>query len=495
MSKGFTRRKFMVTAGAAATTVLGSSIFNLESVWAAPYTRRNLGGMLATDPVLVSYRKAIKAMKLLPTANPLSWDYQAAIHGVPGPALHPAWKTCEHGTDYFWSWHRMYLYWFERIIRKMSGDSSWALPYWDYISPSQRHLPAPFQDSSSELFHSNRGTGWNTGAASYAAWQVDPTSGNSFTDYFSGQSGLESNPHDNVHIYMSGDMGNPDTAAADPIFYVHHSNIDRLWNLWLAQGGGRHDPLSTSSWRNKSYTFFDENGNPVVMKTCDILRCAEQLNYTYESEPTQVKEYCLVRIPFPIYYLIWQVLIPWPGPPVELNQQEVSVPINIKEFRQRLAPLAESTTETLLLELNNVEAERSPGAVWEVYLGLPPNAAPNPEGPFFVGTVALFAGGIRAHSHGDFKPAHFTFQVNRQILAALRGNQDQLRLTFVPSGPLIDGKPSRPKVESPVRIGAVNISVGREKPQEGEAPERPERQIERQVEPKVEKKIEPKNPK
>ena len=290
-------------------------------------------------------------------------------------------------------------------------------------------------------------------------------------------------------------MGNPSTAAADPIFYVHHSNIDRLWNLWLAQGGGRHDPLSTSSWRNKSYTFFDENGNPVVMKTCDILRCAEQLNYTYESEPTQVKEYCLVRIPFPIYYLIWQVLIPWPGPPVELNQQEVSVPINIKEFRQRLAPLAESKTETLLLEINNVEAERSPGAVWEVYLGLPPNAAPNPEGPFFVGTVALFAAGIRNHAHGDFKPAHFTFQVNRQILAALRGNQEQLRLTFVPSGPLIDGKPSRPKVEAPVRIGAVNISVGREKPVEGEAPERPEPELQRQLEPNIEKKIEPKNPK
>jgi hypothetical protein len=168
---------------------------------------------------------------------------------------------------------------------------------------------------------------------------------------------------------------------------------------------------------------------------------------------------------------------------------------NIKEFRQRLAPLAESKTETLLLELNNVEAERSPGAVWEVYLGLPPNAAPNPEGPFFVGTVALFAAGIRAHAHGDFKPAHFTFQVNHQILAALRGNQDQLRLTFVPSGPLLDGKPSRPKVEAPVRIGAVNISIGREKPQEGDAPERPDRELERQLDPKVEKKIEPKNPK
>jgi tyrosinase len=499
MSKSFTRRRFIVTAGAAASTVLGSSLFNLDTVMAATYIRRNVGGMTASDPVLVSYRKAIKAMKLLPDSNPLSWVYQAAIHGILGPALHTSWKTCEHGTPYFWSWHRMYLYWFERIIRKMSGDSSWALPYWDYVSPSYRHLPAPFRDASSELYLANRGPGWNAGTASYAAWQVDPTSGNSFVDFFSGQSGLESNPHDNVHIYMGGAMGNPSTAAPDPIFYVHHSNIDRLWNLWLAQGGGRHDPLSTASWRNKSYTFFDENGNPVNMKTCDILRCADQLNYTYEGEPTQVKEYCGVVIKFPIYYLIQEILIRWPGPPVELKEGEVSIPINIKEFRQRLAPLAENQNEPLLLELNNVEAERSPGVGWEVYLGLPPNAAPNPEGPYFVGTVALFSAGIREHAHGDFQPAHFSFKINKVMAASLRSNQDQLRLTFVPSGPLIDGKPSRPKVQAPVRIGAVNISIGREKEQQQDGPivpERPplEQKIEPKIQPRIEPKIEPKKP-
>jgi hypothetical protein len=466
MKNHVTRRRFLVTAGAAASTVLGSSIFNLDTVMAAPYIRRNLGPMTASDPVLVSYRKAIKAMKLLPTANPLSWAYQAAIHGVPGPALHPQWKMCEHGTPYFWSWHRMYLYWFERIIRKMSGDSSWALPYWDYISPSQRHLPVPFRDPSSELYLANRGPGWNAGTASYAAYQVDPTSGNSYVDFFSGQSGLEGNPHDNVHVYMGGAMGNPDTAAPDPVFFVHHSNIDRLWNLWLAQGGGRTDPLSTASWKNKAYTFFDENGNPVNMKTCDILRAAEQLNYTYESEPTQIKEYCAIRFPFPIYVLLQEVLIRWPGPPVELKEGEVAIDINIKQLAQRLGPLAESKTEFLALELDDVVAERVPGVVWEVYLGLPANASPNPESPFFLGTMTLFGAGVREHAHGDFKPAKFSFRASRAILAGLRSNQGQLRLLFVPSGPLIDGKPSRLKVQSPVRIGAVTISVAREKQEE-----------------------------
>ena len=478
MNSPVTRRRFLVTAGAAASTVLGSSLFNLNTVWAAPYTRRNLGGMTASDPVLVSYRKAIKAMKLLDYHNPLSWDYQAAIHGTMRADNLTAWNTCEHGTPYFWSWHRMYLYWFERIIRKMSGDSTWALPYWDYISSAQRYLPVPFRDSSSELYLADRGTGWNAGTASYAGWQVDPTSGNSFVDFFSGQSGLEGNPHDNVHIYMGGLMGSPGTAAIDPIFFVHHSNIDRLWDLWLAQGGGRSDPLTTASWTSKTYTFFDENGKQLNMTTCEILRAAEQLNYTYESEPPQVKDYCAKLIPYPIYYLIQEILIHWPGPPVELNQEEVSVEINIREFRQRLGPLAESKTDMLLLELDNVEAPRSPGVVWEVYLGLPPNAAPNPESPFFVGTLALFSAGVHNPSHGEFKPAHFIFRANRAIAASLRSNADQLRLVFVPSGPLIDGKPSRPRVQAPVRIGTVNLSVGREKPQEGvrrpqEVPEKP----------------------
>jgi tyrosinase len=434
-------------------------------------------------------------MKLLPSSNPLSWGYQAAIHGAPGPPLHTAWDTCEHGTPYFWSWHRMYLYWFERIIRKMSGDAAWALPYWDYISPSQRSLPVPFRDPSSELYHAARGPGWNAGTASYASSHVDPSFGNSFTDFFSAQSGLEGNPHDNVHVDMGGDMGSPGTAAVDPIFYVHHSNIDRLWNLWLALGGGRSDPLSTSTWTGKTYTFFDENGNAVNMKTCDILRAAEQLNYTYEGEPTQVKENCAIRFPFPILYLIVQVLIHWPGPPVELNQEEVSVPIDVKEFQQRLETLAASQTETLVLQIDNVEAERSPGVVWEVFLGLPPNAAPNPESPFFVGTLALFSAGVRSQSHGEFKPAHFTFHANRAVLEGLRANQGrgQLRLVFVPSGPLINGKPTRPKVEAPVRIGTINLSIGKEEKSDNPiVPERP--RVEPKLNPKEQPKIDPNRP-
>jgi Common central domain of tyrosinase/Polyphenol oxidase middle domain len=475
MSNGFTRRRFMVTAGAAASTVLGSSIFNLESVWAAPVTRRNLGGMAASDPVLISYGKAIKAMKALPTTNPLSWDYQAAIHGTTLSGSHVAWNTCEHGTHFFWSWHRMYLYWFERIIRKMSNDAGWALPFWDYQSSSQRTLPPPFRDPSSELFTANRGSGWNSGAASFPASHVDPSAGMGMLDYFSGQSSIEQNPHNNVHVDVGGWMGSVPTAAQDPVFFVHHSNIDRYWNLWLAQGGGRTDPLTDSTWKGNTYTFFNESGAQVHMTACDILRCAEQLNYTYEGEPTEVKEYCLRLIPFPIWWLIVQVLIHWPGPPVELNEREVTVPIDISQVRQRIPALLESRNETLVIELDNVVADREPGVVWEVYLGLPPNSQFSSESPHFLGTISLFSAGVRSHTHGEFKPEHFTFPAKKALAASLRGKEEKLPLVFVPTGPLIDGKPSHPKVQSPVRIGAINVSIARQEQRKVETvPGRPE---------------------
>jgi hypothetical protein len=47
---------------------------------------------------------------------------------------------------FFLSWHRMYIYFFERILRAASGDPNLALPYWNYSDPAQRALPVPFRE-------------------------------------------------------------------------------------------------------------------------------------------------------------------------------------------------------------------------------------------------------------------------------------------------------------------------------------------------------------
>lgn len=253
-------------------------------------------------------------------------------------------------------------------------------------------------------------------------------------------------------------MGDPSTAAQDPVFYVHHSNMDRLWNIWKAQGGGRVDPLSDSTWKNTPFTFFDENKTQLTMTGCDVLRAAEQLNYTYEGEPTQVKEYCL-RIIFPPWIFQLVELIRWPGPPIELGPDPVSIPIELKDIRQRIMSIAESKTETLFLKLEGVEADRQPGVVWEIYAGLPPNTAPDPEGPYYVGAMSLFSAGVHSKAQHDFKPAEFAFSLDRVIPAAMRTNAEKLELTIVPSGILINGKRSQPRVAAKVRIGRLSIAV------------------------------------
>ncbi|HVS80410.1 MAG TPA: tyrosinase family protein [Pyrinomonadaceae bacterium] len=459
--KKHSRRRFLTTAGAAASVaILGPSLLDVSRVFAAPFMRRDIGGLGAADPIITGYKTAVTAMKALPATDPRSWSYQAAIHGTYTMPAKTAWNTCEHGTYFFWSWHRMYLYYFERIVRKYSGVYGWTLPYWNYSSPSQRQLPAVFRNSTSSLFvaNPNRPSVWNTGAASLPAAHVNTSGGMALINFNSASSSLENTPHNHVHVDIGGWMGDVQAAAQDPVFYVHHSNMDRLWNLWKAQGGGRVDPLSDSTWKNTPYTFFDENKTQVTMTGCDVLRAAEQLNYTYEGEPAQVKEYCL-RIIFPPWVFQVIELIRWPGPPVILGADRVTIPLELKDVRQRLMSIAESKTQTVLLKFDEVETEREPGVVWEIYAGLPPNTEPDPEGPYYVGSMSLFSAGVRSKMQHQFKPAEFAFPLDRVIPAALKTNADKLEITIVPSGILINGKRSQPRVASKVRIGRLSIAV------------------------------------
>ncbi|TFK38415.1 tyrosinase [Crucibulum laeve] len=61
-----------------------------------------------------------------------------------------------------------------------------------------------------------------------------------FSSHTVGDGGSSSNSieaiHDDLHVYVggSGHMSNPAVAAFDPIFFLHHCNVDRLLSLWSA---------------------------------------------------------------------------------------------------------------------------------------------------------------------------------------------------------------------------------------------------------------------
>ncbi|EXB82816.1 Polyphenol oxidase [Morus notabilis] len=76
-------------------------------------------------------------------------------------------------------------------------------------------------------------------------------------------------------------MGNFYSAARDPIFYSHHSNIDRLWSVWKTLGGKRKDYIDPD-WLNSGFLFYDENKQLVRVYVCDSLD-TKKLGYVYQD--------------------------------------------------------------------------------------------------------------------------------------------------------------------------------------------------------------------
>ena len=446
------RRRFL-KASAATSIVAGGQIFTSLPAFAdfaaGPAIRRNAWTMTAGDPILVGYRRAIQKMRALPDTNPCSWFYQAAIHGTNDPRGLPSWNTCHLDPTFFWAWHRMYLYCFERIIRKFSGMYDWAIPFWDWTNPAQLSLPAPFRDSASNLYDGTRYASINGGAPLSSSLGTSIAGAMTLLDYFSAQSSVNG-PHGSVHVSIGGNMLAPKTAATDPIFYVHHSEVDRQWNQWLAQGGGRSSPVGNATWRTTHYTFFDECCQPITLSGCDVVRAARQLSYSYEGEPPQVQQYC-PRLPFNWRDLV--VLVQWRRPFI-IRERPVRIRLVPPEQRAAIPRLMQAARSGahLALRLDGIVADKQPGVSWEVHVG-PAGFAPSKES--FVGIFALFGSGLRTGAN-HFHPASFAFPLGN----AANLDPSRLELAFVPvGGDPREAAPGRIAPTVPVTIGEVSIIV------------------------------------
>jgi hypothetical protein len=290
----------------------------------ATFTRQDVWSLQVAppwDPVTLAYAKAVRTMQGRDRTDPTSWDYQSAMHGTYATVIKGAdWNQCQHAQWFFLPWHRMYVYFFERIVRAAviadGGPDDWALPYWNYDQPFPRNtLPPPFREptlpdgSANPLYI----TSPHRAAAYMAGAQLSPaitssavamdanhqnfstTNGTNFgggpspAAHFGSATGqLEQQPHNVIHVAIGGRgmgrceggfMTDPNCAASDPIFWLHHSNIDRLWVYWLSLGGKRADPTD-SKWLGQSFPFYDEKGNPASLTCADVVDTAA-LGYTY----------------------------------------------------------------------------------------------------------------------------------------------------------------------------------------------------------------------
>lgn len=241
------------------------------------------------------YAEGVRLMKARSKANqndPIGWEYQSRMHGKPnaGP-LQPGepkdWSQCQHGTWFFLPWHRMYLLQFERIIRTLTGEADFALPYWDYADAGELKIPPAFTKRTSPLFAQGRTLRPGTKLAK-STWPLSgtfdalggrPSTTPEHLGEFPGS--LELNPHNPVHGRVGGDMGGFQSPL-DPLFWIHHCNIDRLWAAWLGLPN-RANPTA-SSWANTKFDFPDPDrrSGRRSMRIRDVATL-EKAGYTYDD--------------------------------------------------------------------------------------------------------------------------------------------------------------------------------------------------------------------
>ena len=164
-----------------------------------------------------------------------------------------------HHRGSFLPWHRAFMVSMERNLQRI--DPSVTVPYWHFDQPSPNIFSPDFMggtpNSVGRVTFSPtnplrnwtiagvtgviRNPSFNT-ATSGAQWRGSPTqispvenetvvlaAGPGFDTF----SDMELDPHDTGHESFSvGPLTSPSTATQDPIFFLLHSNIDRLWAKW-----------------------------------------------------------------------------------------------------------------------------------------------------------------------------------------------------------------------------------------------------------------------
>ena len=496
------------------------------------------------DAVLLdAFRRGVRAMKARKPSDPLSWFYQAAIHGVTDEMVQVQavadpdvllvdkgkyWNQCPHfkqESANFLPWHRGYTYYFERILRAHTGEPRFALPYWEYARTDYRFprefgthvLSTPLDgDSSNPLWYDDRNLYFASWEHPFAPdglpysrlteqavdWSVardqsvffGETEGTGLAGAVKDQDPrtrgrLESYPHDPIHRltgiivpeqvvpdpdhpgqtitrdgYALG-MSSPPTAGFDPIFCVHHSNIDRLWSEWSLMAGKSWGAFPPQSWFDeRAWYFFD-----VVLDADGTLRAIERnlerkryfdsraLGITFKYEDLG-KEPLRLPDPVPAPSLAWAT----PASFARLiKRTEVA---GASQTAVGMAPIASEVAaqfravqtgavapKRILMRINGTNLSAIAATGFDVYLTNDPNASPRRSDPSFLGSIALFRhdhansgaghGGHGGHGHGvhghhgdhETVPASSdTFDVTRAVAASGESDPSRLHVLIVP---------------------------------------------------------------
>ncbi|MFL6674308.1 MAG: tyrosinase family protein, partial [Massilia sp.] len=221
-----------------------------------------------------SFMDAIKRMRAnTNAADKRSWQYWTNVHV----------NSCPHTLPYFIAWHRGYLRLFEKQLREISGNPGLMLPYWNYYADPT--IPAEFTEAAAwnPLYIDRVNTNVSQAltltpfSSTYTHFQREPT--DSFANAIAFEPSLENQPHNPVHDLIGGVMTTLQSPL-DPIFWLHHANIDRLANAWTAAGGGRGLPPATDSYWNGNFSY----ATRLTLPRASTIDSRLNLGYFYDNE-------------------------------------------------------------------------------------------------------------------------------------------------------------------------------------------------------------------
>jgi tyrosinase len=177
--------------------------------------------------------------------------------------MHTATSSPEaHGRPGFLPWHRAYLIDLERELQAI--DPSVALPYWRFDQPAPNLFRREFLGVSDSL-----GTVQLSATNPLQFWVTDGVQGINRRPFFTTSTegafvideaetlalgtqypafrDMEGDPHGMAHSSFGGSISSIPTAARDPLFFLLHCNVDRLWAKWQRQNS-RFDPAQAASY-------------------------------------------------------------------------------------------------------------------------------------------------------------------------------------------------------------------------------------------------------
>lgn len=147
-----------------------------------------------------------------------------------------------HWAPQFLPWHRHFLLRLEQDLRAF--DARIVLPYWDWTRADSRDLDV---EPWKSFFGGRNNTGgrfdhWTYTRRSHDGGHVLPSSANIVAELrnkasFTAYRAIECGSHFPGHNWIGGTMGGGDSPL-DPLFYLHHGNLDRLWAVWQRNNPG-----------------------------------------------------------------------------------------------------------------------------------------------------------------------------------------------------------------------------------------------------------------